>query len=86
MPKKHWNFWIAKKEKRVWHEATKAEACLYLNRMDESKEHYEKAAQLAGLREKLSIHTNAYQAFMGLKGTADKKQPFLDFLHQQFLR
>ena len=70
----------------VWYEATKAEAFLYLNRMDKSREHYKAAAQLAGIREKLSIHTNAYQAFLGLNGNTEEQQPFLDFLRQQFLR
>ena len=70
----------------LWKEATRAEAYLYLNQIEESREHYEVAANLADIREKLSIHTNAYQAFVGLRGKADQQEPFLEFLHRQFLR
>ena len=73
-------------EEGLWVEATKAEAYLYLKEEDKARAHYQAAAHLGGLREKISIHTNAYQAFIGLSGNADDQQPFLQFLHQQFLR
>ena len=73
-------------EEGLWVEATKAEAYLYLKEEDKARKHYQAAALLGGLREKISIHTNAYQAFIGLSGNADDQQPFLQFLHQQFLR
>jgi hypothetical protein len=70
----------------LWQEATQGEAYLYLNKLKESQEHYQAAAALAGIREKISIHTNAYQAFLGLKGPSDDDHIFIQFLHQAFLR
>jgi len=73
-------------EEGLWQEATRGEAYLYLNQLKESEEHYQAAAELAGIREKISIHTNAYQAFLGLKGQSKDSHLFVQFLHQAFLR
>ena len=52
---------------------------------DNAKEHYKKAAKMAGLREKLSIHTNAYNAYVSLMQTDNPEDGFIKFLKQNFL-
>ena len=69
----------------LWKLATLAEANLYLGNLETSKEFYEKAASMAGQREKISIHTNAYTAYTSLMGTDNPDDQFIMFLKMNFL-
>ena len=69
----------------LWHLATLAEANLYLGNLEASKEYYEKAVAMAGPRERVSIHTNAYTAACRLLETNNPDQPFIKFLAINFL-
>ena len=69
----------------LWKLATLGEANLYLGNFDQAKEFYSKAAVMAGPREKLSIHTNAYTAYTVLMETDNPKDPFIEFLKTNFL-
>ncbi|NND09833.1 MAG: hypothetical protein HKN96_01360 [Flavobacteriaceae bacterium] len=69
----------------LWKNATIGEAKLYLADFDASKEHYAKAAEKAGIREKISIHTNAYAAYTSLMQTDDPDDDFIKFLKEHFL-
>jgi pimeloyl-ACP methyl ester carboxylesterase len=50
----------------LWKLATLGEANLYLGQLDESRDFYSRAAEMAGVREKISMHTNAYAAYTSL--------------------
>lgn len=69
----------------LWKFATIAEAFLYKGNFENSKENYEKAAAMAGLREKISIHSNAYNAYVSLMQTDNPEDPFIKFLKLNFL-
>lgn len=69
----------------LWKIATMAEAFLYKGNFAESKENYAKAAAMAGLREKLSIYTNAYNAYTSLMQTDNPQDAFIKFLRLNFL-
>lgn len=69
----------------LWKIATIAEAFLYKGDFKKAKENYEKAAAMAGLREKISIHTNAYNAYVSLMQTDNPNDPFIKFLKINFL-
>jgi pimeloyl-ACP methyl ester carboxylesterase len=69
----------------LWKLATLGEANLYLGKLDASKEHYERAAKMAGIREKISIHTNAYAAYTSLMHSESQDDPFIVFLKSHFL-
>jgi len=69
----------------LWKLATLGEANLYLGNFDLAKEFYSKAAEMAGPREKLSIHTNAYAAYTVLMETDNPQDPFIEFLKNNFL-
>jgi hypothetical protein len=70
----------------LWKLATIAEANMYLNDFAEAKVYYKKAAKLAGVREKISIHTNAYSAYTCLKNISNQKEDnFKKFLNTTFL-
>jgi len=69
----------------LWEYSTIAEAHLYLNNMDKAKEYYSKSADMAGIREKLSIYTNAYRGYIKLMQSA-KEDEFIQFLHSKFLK
>tara|TARA_Y100000815_G_scaffold274752_1_gene309883 strand:+ start:1884 stop:4106 length:2223 start_codon:yes stop_codon:yes gene_type:complete len=69
----------------LWKFSTLAEAYLYLGKWEEAKEYYKKAAQLADRRQKISIHTNAYQAYTNLMGTENPENEMIKFLKAQFL-
>lgn len=69
----------------LWKFATIAEALLYKGDLDNAKENYSKAATMAGLREKISIHANAYNAYVSLMQTDNPKDPFIKFLKINFL-
>lgn len=70
----------------LWKFATIAEANMYLNDFAEAKVYYKKAAKFAGVREKISIHTNAYTAYTCLKNISNQKEDnFKKFLNSTFL-
>ena len=53
--------------------------------VEKSKEYYAKASEMAGLREKISIHTNAYNAYISLMQTDNPNDSFIKFLKLKFL-
>lgn len=69
----------------LWKLSTLAEANLYLGNLDTAQEYYKKAAALAGLRERISIYTNAYTAICRLLQTNNPEQSFIKFLADKFL-
>ena len=69
----------------LWKYATIAEANLYLDNLDVAKEYYLKAAELSGIREKISMYTNAYKAYTCLMNTNNPNDDFIKFLHTSFL-
>lgn len=69
----------------LWKLATLAEANLYLGNFDEAQEFYERAAAMAGVREKISIHTNAYAAYTSLLQSDNPEDDFIVFLKKNFL-
>ncbi|MEN8798243.1 MAG: caspase family protein [Flavobacteriaceae bacterium] len=69
----------------LWKYATVAEANMYLNELDTAKKYYKMAAELAGIREKISIHLNAYAGYTSLAQTDNPEDPFVVFLREQFL-
>lgn len=69
----------------LWKMATLGEVFLYKGEFEKSKEYYTKAAAMAGLREKISIHSNAYNAYISLMQTDNPEDPFIKFLKLQFL-
>ncbi|MBK5212528.1 MAG: caspase family protein [Flavobacteriaceae bacterium] len=69
----------------LWKFATIAEAFLYKGDFEKAKENYGKAAAMAGLREKISIHSNAYNAYVSLMQTDNPDDPFIKFLKINFL-
>lgn len=69
----------------LWKFATIGEAFLYKGEFENSKENYVKAAQMAGLREKISIHSNAYNAYVSLMQTDNPEDTFIKFLRTNFL-
>ncbi|MBT8317826.1 MAG: hypothetical protein HKP59_09365 [Lutibacter sp.] len=71
--------------KNVWQFATLAEAYLYARKFDKSKEYYLKATKMSGIREKLSMHTNAYKAYTVLMSTDNPEDDFIKFLYEHFL-
>ena len=69
----------------LWKLATVGEASLYKGDFENSKDNYGKAAKMAGLREKISIHSNAYNAYVSLMQTDNPEDPFIKFLRANFL-
>lgn len=69
----------------LWKLATLGEIFLYKGEFEKSKENYKKAAEMAGLREKISIHTNAYNAYISLMQTDNPSDLFIKFLKANFL-
>jgi len=67
----------------IWKSATIAEASLYLADFETAKKEYTKAAEDAGAREKISMHSNAYLAYTTL--TRKKDDEFVHFLKSVFL-
>ncbi len=68
-----------------WKNATVAEANLYLRNFDKAKEFYIKAAEKSGIREKISMHLNAYAGYTALTQTDNAEDDFIVFLKNQFL-
>lgn len=69
----------------LWKTATLAEASMYLFKFDDAREYYSKAAEMAGIREKISIHLNAYAGYTSLLETNNEGDPFIKFLKEKFL-
>ena len=69
----------------LWKLATLAEAHLYKGEIDKAEDAYTKAAKMAGIREKIAIHTNAYNAYTSLMQTDNPSDPFIKFLKSNFL-
>jgi tetratricopeptide (TPR) repeat protein len=69
----------------VWKFGTIAEASMYLGDLEKAKEYYAKAAEMSGIREKISMHLNAYAGYTSLRQTANPEDPFILFLREQFL-
>jgi hypothetical protein len=66
-----------------WKYATIAEANMYLGNLDIAKDFYTKASEGMGIREKLSMHTNAYAGYVALTGKENDE--FTQFLREQLL-
>ncbi|OUR92412.1 hypothetical protein A9Q87_08035 [Flavobacteriales bacterium 34_180_T64] len=69
----------------LWKYATVAEANMYLDNMDVAKEFYTKSAEIADIRQKISMHTNAYAGYVALMQSDNEKDPFIKFLKSKFL-
>lgn len=69
----------------LWKYATIAEANMYIGDMDITKEFYTKASELSGIREKISIHTNAYAGYISLMQMDNPEDDFIKFLKSSFL-
>ncbi|QAA80571.1 hypothetical protein EI546_01970 [Aequorivita sp. H23M31] len=69
----------------LWKLATVAEANLYLGNLEESKSNYSQTAAMAGIREKMSIYSNAYNAYYCLMHSQNPEDPFIKFLKTIFL-
>ncbi|MCA0132379.1 caspase family protein [Winogradskyella alexanderae] len=67
----------------LWKFATVAEANMYLSNFDKAKEYYIKASDNIPIREKLSMHTNAYAGYVALTGRENDE--FTQFLKAQLL-
>ena len=69
----------------LWKYATVAEANMYLDNMDKAKEYYEMAAGMADIRQKISMHTNAYKGYVALMQSDNPEDDFIKFLKAKFL-
>lgn len=67
----------------LWKYATVAEANMYLGNLDIAKEFYIKASENIPIREKLSMHTNAYAGYVAL--TNKDNDEFTQFLKARLL-
>ena len=67
----------------LWKYATIAEANMYLGNLETAKEFYIKASEGMGIREKLSMHTNAYAGYVAL--TNRENDEFTQFLKARLL-
>lgn len=74
-----------KSRDNLWKIATVAEANMYLDNMDKAKEFYAKASEMSGIREKISIHTNAYAGYTSLMQMDNPDDDFIQFLKASFL-
>jgi len=70
-------------EDNLWKYATVAEANMYLGNLDVAEEFYKKASVDIPIREKLSMHTNAYAGYVAL--TNKDNDEFVQFLKSHFL-
>ena len=68
-----------------WKDATIAEANLYLRNFEKAKEFYLKASQNSGIREKISMHLNAYAGYTSLMQTNSPDDDIIKFLKVKFL-
>jgi pimeloyl-ACP methyl ester carboxylesterase len=72
-------------EDDLWKIATLGEANMYLHNFDDARKFYAKAADMAGIREKISIHLNAYAGYTTLMQTNNAEDPFIKFLKDNYL-
>lgn len=63
---------------------TMAEACIYLNQLDEAKEYFAKAAEEAGIRNRMKIYNDALKVFSILYNE-NPKDEFVLFLQDKLL-
>ena len=68
----------------LWKYATVAEANMYIGNMEKSVEFYTKAAEMADIRQKISMHTNAYAGYVAIMQT-NNEDNFIRFLKSSFL-
>ena len=69
----------------VWKYATVAEANMYIGDLEKAKAFYTMASENAPIREKLSMHTNAYAGYVALMQTDNPEDEFLQFLKARLL-
>jgi len=69
----------------LWKYATVAEANMYIGKMKQAKKFYAKAAKMAGVRQKISIHTNAYTGYTSVMQMDNPNDKFIKFLKLNFL-
>ncbi len=67
----------------LWKFATVAEANMYLGNLDVAKEFYIKASEGISIRDKISMHTNAYAGYVAL--TNRENDEFIQFLKARLL-
>lgn len=67
----------------LWKFATVAEANMYLGNFDIAKQFYVNASEGIGVREKISMHTNAYAGYVALTNKAEDE--FTQFLKTRLL-
>jgi hypothetical protein len=67
----------------IWKYATVAEANMYLRDLETAKEFYIKASEGIAIREKVSMHTNAYAGYVALTNREDDE--FTKFLKERLL-
>lgn len=69
----------------LWKLASMAEGNLYLGALDKAKEYYSQAANNAGVREKISMYTNAHAAYTCLMQNDNPNDDFEVFLKSTLL-
>jgi len=67
----------------IWKYATVAEANMYLDNLETAREFYIRASEGISIREKLSMHTNAYAGYVALTNKVDDE--FTQFLKERLL-
>ncbi len=63
---------------------TMGEACIYLYRLEEAREHYSKVGQEGGIRARMKIYNDAYKAYTTLYND-NPRDEFLIFLTEKLL-
>lgn len=69
----------------LWKLATLGEVNLYMGDFEASKKYYTDAAKMSGIREKISIYSNAYNAYTCLMNTDSEEDAYIKFLKINFL-
>lgn len=69
----------------LWKWATLGDIHLYKGDFKTAKKHYKKASDMADLRQKIAIHSNAFKSYISLMQTDHPEEPFLVFLKEEFL-
>ena len=68
----------------LWKLATIGEANIYLGDFEKSKEFYARAAKMADMRQKISMHLNAYAAYK-TRTNSGVEDDYVTFLRENFL-
>ena len=63
---------------------TMGEACIYLNRLEEAREHYQRVAEEAGIRARMKIYKDAHHAY-SILFNENPKDPCQTFLTEKLL-